>query len=114
MSQVRICFPVSIPKVDNGNTKLWIPARFSGFVAGPAQKPLRPSRPRRARRLSAALSPVPSLRRPGAPAPFLNSGGIREDIVFASSGPGADGQLTFGEAFGIQPFGNNMRKRRRA
>ena len=39
---------------------------------------------------------------------FMNSGGIRDDIVFASSGREADGELTFGEAFGVHPFGNSL------
>lgn len=39
---------------------------------------------------------------------FMNPGGIRNDIVFASSGPEADGEFTFGEAFGVQPFGNSL------
>ena len=39
---------------------------------------------------------------------FMNPGGIRDDIQFLSSGPEADGELTFGEAFGIQPFGNSL------
>ena len=39
---------------------------------------------------------------------FMNPGGIRADILFASSGPEADGELTFGEAFGVQPFGNSL------
>ncbi|MBK5107546.1 MAG: bifunctional metallophosphatase/5'-nucleotidase, partial [Anaerolineales bacterium] len=39
---------------------------------------------------------------------FMNPGGIRADIVFASSGPEADGEFTYGEAFGVQPFGNSL------
>lgn len=39
---------------------------------------------------------------------FMNSGGIRDDIRFASSGLEADGQLTFGEAFAVHPFGNSL------
>lgn len=39
---------------------------------------------------------------------FMNPGGIRDDIDFVSSGPDLDGELTFGEAFGIQPFGNSL------
>ena len=38
---------------------------------------------------------------------FMNPGGIRADLVYASSGPGdAPGNVTFGEAFAVQPFGN--------
>ena len=39
---------------------------------------------------------------------FMNSGGIRNDIIFAASGSEADGELTFGEAFGVHPFGNSL------
>jgi 5'-nucleotidase len=39
---------------------------------------------------------------------FMNPGGIRANIVFVSSGPEADGEFTFGEAFGVQPFGNSL------
>ena len=38
----------------------------------------------------------------------MNSGGIRNDIIFAASGSEADGELTFGEAFGVHPFGNSL------
>ena len=39
---------------------------------------------------------------------FTNSGGIRDNIRFARSGTEADGELTYGEAFGVQPFGNSL------
>ena len=39
---------------------------------------------------------------------FTNSGGIRDNILFARSGTEADGELTYGEAFGVQPFGNSL------
>ena len=39
---------------------------------------------------------------------FMNPGGIRNDITFASGGVEADGEFTFGEAFGTQPFGNSL------
>ena len=39
---------------------------------------------------------------------FMNPGGIRENITYASAGPEADGEFTFGEAFGVQPFGNSL------
>ena len=44
----------------------------------------------------------------GAVVAFMNEGGIRENILFESSGPESDGELTFGEAFSIQPFGNSL------
>ena len=39
---------------------------------------------------------------------FMNPGGIRDNITFASSGLEADGELTYGEAFSVHPFGNSM------
>jgi len=39
---------------------------------------------------------------------FMNPGGIRNNLLFASSGPEADGDVTFGEAFSVQPFGNSL------
>lgn len=39
---------------------------------------------------------------------FMNPGGIRNDITFSSSGPEADGEFTYGEAFGVQPFSNSL------
>lgn len=39
---------------------------------------------------------------------FMNPGGIRDDIDFIASGTEADGEVTFGEAFSVQPFGNSL------
>ncbi len=39
---------------------------------------------------------------------FINPCGIRNDIVFATSGPEAAGEATFGEAVTVQPFGNSL------
>ena len=44
----------------------------------------------------------------GAVAAFMNSGGIRDDIRFAASGNEADGEVTYGEAFAVHPFGNTL------
>ena len=44
----------------------------------------------------------------GAVVAFMNQGGIREDIRYAASGDEAGGELTFGEAFGVNPFGNSL------
>ena len=59
-------------------------------------------------------SPTHIWRQPGgvdsgnAVVAFTNPGGIRDDIRFGSSGTEADGELTYGEAFGVQPFGNSL------
>ena len=40
---------------------------------------------------------------------FMNPGGIRADLVFANSPGGeAAGQVTYGELFTVQPFGNSL------
>jgi 5'-nucleotidase len=40
---------------------------------------------------------------------FMNPGGIRDDLLFAEiSGGEAAGEVTFGEAFSVQPFGNSL------
>jgi 5'-nucleotidase len=39
---------------------------------------------------------------------FMNPGGIRSDLLFISSGPEFDGEVTHGEAFSVQPFGNSV------
>ena len=39
---------------------------------------------------------------------FMNPGGIRDNITFASSGTEDDGELTYGEAFSVHPFGNSL------
>lgn len=45
----------------------------------------------------------------GAQIAFMNPGGIRTDFIFKqSSGGEKDGDVTFGEAFSVQPFGNNL------
>jgi 5'-nucleotidase len=42
-------------------------------------------------------------------AAFMNPGGIRDDMFFAEiSGGEAPGELTYGEAFSVQPFGNSL------
>jgi 5'-nucleotidase len=39
---------------------------------------------------------------------FMNPGGIRADLSFAPSGAEAPGDVTYGEMFAVQPFGNNL------
>jgi 5'-nucleotidase len=38
----------------------------------------------------------------------MNPGGIREDLFFAQSAGEGDGNVTYGEAFRVQPFGNSL------
>ncbi|MGB7988295.1 MAG: bifunctional metallophosphatase/5'-nucleotidase [Candidatus Methylophosphatis roskildensis] len=45
----------------------------------------------------------------GAVVAFMNPGGIRADLAFASSVAGeGDGNVTYGESFTVQPFGNSL------
>jgi 5'-nucleotidase len=39
---------------------------------------------------------------------FMNPGGIRTELTFAQSGSEGDGNVTYGEAFAVQPFGNSL------
>jgi 5'-nucleotidase len=39
---------------------------------------------------------------------FMNPGGIRANLTFAQSGGEGDGNVTYGEAFTVQPFGNSL------
>ena len=43
---------------------------------------------------------------PGAVVAFMNGGGIRADLLFAHGGQHPDGEVTYGEAFAVQPFAN--------
>jgi 5'-nucleotidase len=45
----------------------------------------------------------------GAVIAFMNPGGIRADLSYPSSPTGeGDGNVTYGESFTVQPFGNNL------
>ena len=45
----------------------------------------------------------------GAVAAFMNAGGVRASLLFAKSGVETiDGQVTYAEAFAVQPFGNTL------
>ncbi len=39
---------------------------------------------------------------------FMNPGGIRADLTYAQSGSEGDGNVTYSEAFTVQPFGNSL------
>ena len=38
----------------------------------------------------------------------MNPGGIRADLLYAPSGTEAPGEVTYEEAFTVQPFGNSL------
>jgi 5'-nucleotidase len=44
----------------------------------------------------------------GAEIAFMNPGGLRSDLTYASSTGEGDGVVTYGEAFTFQPFGNTL------
>ncbi len=45
----------------------------------------------------------------GAQLALMNPGGVRADLTYAASpGGGADGEVTYGELYSVQPFGNNL------
>jgi 5'-nucleotidase len=45
----------------------------------------------------------------GAVAAFMNAGGVRSSLFFAKTGvESVDGQVTYAEAFTVQPFGNTL------
>lgn len=44
----------------------------------------------------------------GAELAFMNPGGVRSDLLYASSAGEGDGVVTYGEAFTFQPFGNTL------
>lgn len=46
--------------------------------------------------------------RGGAQVAFMNPGGIRADLLHAAAGAEGDGNVTYEEAFAVQPFGNSL------
>jgi 5'-nucleotidase len=56
----------------------------------------------------AQLAATSSATTGSAVAAFMNPGGVRADFTFAPSGSEAPGEVTYGEAFTVQPFGNSL------
>jgi 5'-nucleotidase len=57
----------------------------------------------------AQLADTRAADRGNAVVAFMNPGGIRTDLIFGQiSGGEAPGQVTYGESFAVQPFGNNL------
>lgn len=44
----------------------------------------------------------------GAVIAFMNPGGVRADITYTQTAGEGDGNITYGEAFTVQPFGNSL------
>lgn len=49
-----------------------------------------------------------SAREEGAVVAFMNIGGIRTDLIYRASKNEGAGNVTYGEAFSVQPFGNSI------
>ncbi|MDD4653558.1 MAG: bifunctional metallophosphatase/5'-nucleotidase, partial [Methanothrix sp.] len=55
-----------------------------------------------------ADSQLYSAREAGAAVAFMNIGGIRTDLIYNPSNNEGAGNVTYGEAFSVQPFGNSI------
>lgn len=76
--------------------------RVVGRLSAPVTKETSPDRESTAGNLIADAQ-LAWTRRHGAELAFINAGGVRTDLV-----PAADGSVTFGQVFAMQPFGNNL------
>ena len=77
-------------------------SRVVGRLSGPLTRERSPSREINAGDFIADAQ-LAATRGLGAQIAFTNSGGVRADIV-----PAADGSVTYGQIFAMQPFGNNL------
>lgn len=77
-------------------------ARVIGRLDGPVTRALSDDREQTAGNL-VADSQLAFARRSGAQLALMNPGGVRADLA-----PGPDGNITYGQAFAMQPFGNNV------
>ena len=79
-----------------------IAARVVGRLSGPLTREQTPARENAGGNFIADAQ-LAATRQLGAQIAFTNSGGVRADIV-----PAADGSVTYGQLFAMQPFGNNL------
>lgn len=77
-------------------------ARVVGKLAGPVTKQETADREHSAGNFIAD-SQLAASRTQGAQIAFINTGGVRTDLV-----PAADGSVTYGQIFAMQPFGNSI------
>ena len=54
------------------------------------------------------LDQINAAGRPGADIGIMNPGGVRSDLPYASNGTDRDGDITYAEAFAVNPFGNTL------
>ena len=76
--------------------------RVVGRLSGSATRDLSSDREQTAGNLIADAQLAAS-RKHGAQIAFINSGGVRTDLV-----PAVDGSVTYGQIFAMQPFGNSL------
>ena len=79
-----------------------VAARIVGKLSGPITREPTPAREHSGGDFIADAQ-LAATRHLGAQIAFSNSGGVRADLV-----PAADGSITFGQLFAMQPFGNNL------
>ncbi len=79
-----------------------VAARIVGKLSGSLTRETTPARENTGGDFIADAQ-LAATRAHGAQIAFSNSGGVRADIV-----PAADGSVTFGQLFAMQPFGNNL------
>jgi 5'-nucleotidase len=79
--------------------------RVVGKVTGPATRTNAPSRENVMGNLiaDAQLAATAPAGKGAAQIAFMNPGGVRADLV-----PAADGSVTYGQLFSVQPFGNSL------
>jgi 5'-nucleotidase len=79
--------------------------RVVGKLTGPATRTNAPSRENVMGNLiaDAQLAATAPAGKGGAQIAFMNPGGVRADLV-----PAADGSVTYGQLFSVQPFGNSL------
>ena len=73
-----------------------------GRLSGPVTRELTADREHKAGNLIADAQ-LAATRDEGAEIAFINNGGVRADLI-----PAADGSITYGQIFAMQPFGNNL------
>jgi 5'-nucleotidase len=76
--------------------------RVVGMLAGPVTKALTVDREQTAGDFIADAQ-LFATRSAGAEVAFINQGGVRADLI-----PAADGSVTYGQIFSMQPFGNTL------
>ena len=77
--------------------------RVVGHLAGPALNTRNGETPVANLIADAQLAATRSPQRGGADISFINTGGVRSDLV-----PRADGSVTYGQIFTLEPFGNTL------